>query len=152
MPPSVSEEYGGDKSFEPLGREGAMSSRGEPQATGAIGTAVEDSKVFTAEEKRGLLVGEFFRSASLDGVDFSGADLKSARFEHTSLRDCDFSATHLQDTFFLDCDLRGASFAGATFEGNRFDGSLLQGATGLSESQRSYIAERGGSYSPTEKG
>ena len=128
-----------------------MSSPGTTQTSGG-GRAEQSSKAFTDGEKKGLLAGEFFQRMSLDGVDFSGADLKSARFEHTSLRDCDFSATELRGTLFLDCDLRGASFAGAAFEGNRFDGSLLEGATGLSESQRNYIAERGGSHSPTKKG
>lgn len=109
-------------------------------------------RIFTEAEKKGLLVGHLFVGANLDGVDFSHADLRAARFENTSLRDCDFSASQLSETRFVHCDLTGTCFQGAEFERNRFDHSSLSGASGLSNSQRSYIEQRGGSFLPVASG
>lgn len=109
-------------------------------------TAPSPTRIFTEAEKQGCLVCQVFGRANLDGADFSGSDLRAALFENTSLRGCNFSTAHLIGTEFLRCDLRGARFAGAKFERNSFDGSWFLGASGLSESQRRYLEERGGLF------
>jgi len=84
--------------------------------------------------------------ASLDLVDFEGADLRGSRFERVSLTGCDFRNANLVGVWFLSCDLMKADFSGASLGKNSFFGSCLAGAVGLTHPQRDYVVGSGGSF------
>ena len=72
------------------------------------------------------------------------ADLRGARFRSVSLRGADLRGAELRGAEFIDCDLREAQLDGVQLGLNSFQGSRLQGATGLSDLQRQYVASKGG--------
>lgn len=101
--------------------------------------------VITNREKS-LLQETVILGATLDRVDFEGADLRGSRFERVYLSGCDFRNANLLGVWFLDCDLMHANFSGAKLGQNSFHGSCLSGAVGFSEPQRTYVVSSGGSF------
>jgi uncharacterized protein YjbI with pentapeptide repeats len=102
-------------------------------------------QVITTNEKASLQE-TLLRGATLDLVDFEGADLRGSRFEHVCLTGCDFRRANLVGVWFLNCDLTKADFSGASLGNNSFFGSCLAGAVGLSQPQRDYVTSSGGSF------
>ena len=73
-----------------------------------------------------------FRSASLDGADFSRAFIV-ADFRNASLRGCKFVGANVKTCCFDEADLSGCDFSNAaidaaTFSGARLDGARFDGA------------------------
>ena len=75
--------------------------------------------------------------ATMNGVDFSGADLRNADFSRANMHSANFTAANLAgakfaglksayNTAFHKTDLRGATFAGAYLFTATFDGALLE--------------------------
>ena len=106
--------------------------------------------VITNREKS-LLQETVILGATLDRVDFEGADLRGSRFERVYLSGCDFRNANLLGVWFLYCDLMKANFAGAKLGSNSFHGSCLSGAVGLSQPQRNYVVSSGGSFRRSRK-
>jgi hypothetical protein len=102
-------------------------------------------QVITRNEKS-LLQETVILGATLDRVDFEGANLRGSRFERVYLSGCDFRNANLLGVWFLDCDLMHANFSGASLGNNSFFGSCLSGAVGFTQPQRDYVVSSGGSF------
>lgn len=120
--------------------------------TGATNAPCSDlpgqCRILTAREKK-TLTRRVFNAVDFRNVDLSDADLRGTQLRFVNLQGSDLSSADLREASWLGCDLGSARLTGARFGANCFDGCNFAHVQGLSDSQRRYIEERGGSFRPS---
>jgi uncharacterized protein YjbI with pentapeptide repeats len=95
-----------------------------------------EMSVVLANQSMGMLRSEF-KSANLDGADFTGAHLGRITFEFAKLNGAIFRGADLTRADFTGAYLSGADFTGAKLDLATFQQATLTGAKGLPQTKGS---------------